>query len=79
MKGYDYDDYEALVGKTIKVLSMGEADEKDRRYEGHIGKVLRVTLSPWGFQIWLEGMSLAVLSEVDTWEVIEDGTRSEGN
>lgn len=73
------EEVESLVGKTIKVLSMGEADEKDRRYEGHIGKVLRVTKSPWGWQLWLEGMSLAVLSEVDTWEVIEDGTRSEGN
>ncbi len=70
---------EELIGKTIKVISMGEATEQDRRYEGHIGKVLRVTQSPWGFQIWLEGMSLAVLSEADTWEVIEDGTRSEGN
>lgn len=73
------EEMESLVGKTIKVLSMGEATEQDRRYEGHIGKVLRVTQSPWGFQIWLEGMSLAVLSEADTWEVIEDGTRSEGN
>ena len=63
----------------MKVLSMGEATEQDHRYEGYIGKVLRVTQSPWGFQIWLEGMSLAVLSEADTWEVIEDGTRSEGN
>lgn len=70
---------EELVGKTIKVLSMGEATEQDRRYEGHIGKVLRVTQSPWGWQIWIEGMSLAVLSEADTWEVIEDGSRSEGN
>lgn len=72
-------DFESLVGKTIKVLSMGEATEQDLRYEGHIGKVLRVTQSPWGFQIWVEGMSLAVLSEADTWEVIEDGTRSEEN
>ena len=71
--------FESLVGKTIKVLIMGEATEQDRRYEGHIGKVLRVTQSPWGWQIWVEGMSLAVLSEADTWEVIEDGTWSEGN
>ena len=43
-------DFESLVGKTIKVVSMGEATEQDRRYEGHIGKVLRVTQSPWGFR-----------------------------
>ena len=64
------EDCRDLIGKTIKVLSMGEATEQDRRYEGHIGKVRNVTKSPWGWQIWVEGMSLAVLSEADTWEVL---------
>ena len=69
-------DFESLVSNTTKVVSMGEAIEQDLRYEGHIGKVLRVTQSTWGFQIWIEGMSLAVLSETDTWEVLdESGTR----
>jgi len=63
-------DVSDLVGKTIKVVKMADADERDRRYEGYVGKVSSVTESPWGWQIWIEGMSLALLSEVDTWEVL---------
>lgn len=63
-------DVSDLVGKTVKVVKMADADERDRRYEGYVGKVSSVTESPWGWQIWIEGMSLALLSEVDTWEVL---------
>lgn len=47
-------DFESLVSNTTKVVSMGEAIEQDRRYEGHIGKVLRVTQSPWVFKYGLK-------------------------
>ncbi len=62
---------EDLIGKTIKVTNIDVgACPNDSRWVGHIGKVRDVTKSPWGYQIWVEGMSVSLLSESDSWEVV---------
>ena len=63
---------EELIGKKIRVTSMAVGCcPNDSRWIGHEGTVERVTKSPWGYQIWVSGMSVSLLSESDSWEVIE--------
>lgn len=61
-----------IIGKKIKVITIGGDYEGDRRWEGHEGVCKHVNLMPNGeYQIWLEGMSIGLLTSVDTYEVIE--------
>lgn len=63
---------EDLVGKTIRVLGLDcGCCPTDARWIGHTGKVTKVNQTPDGWQIWVDGMSVSLLSDCDAWEVVD--------
>ena len=66
-------DFNELVGKTIRVVDIDPGTSpQDIKWIGHEGKVKSVNKSPWGYQIWVENMSVALLSESDKWEIVKN-------
>lgn len=63
---------EELVGKTVKVVKIEPGFcAADKRWEGTVGKVKKVSNTSFGYQLWIEGMPVAVLADSDEWAVVE--------
>jgi len=64
------EDFEYLVGKTIRIIELADPYDK---YRGRVGTVLGVGEDAW-HDVYLSGTwgGVNVYPEVDTYEIIED-------
>lgn len=69
-----------LIGKKIKIIHIETGcAPNDKRWEGYVGRVTDVkdvpdclSGAPNTKQIWVEGMSVSVLTDVDRYEVVNE-------
>lgn len=63
-------DYKSLVGKTVRLnhAENGDSPYDDSRYDGCSGKVVYVDDLN---QIHFEGCPIAIIPEMDDWEILD--------